>query len=233
VVIGGGVTTSNSSMYTVIADYNADGSLGNSYLGKHPGVQGQALAIQPNGRVVAVSSQNTAFGGYVERFTPVTLISGSDTLTVEDNPNPVIQNDAYNLSEDQTFNSSYNYPNYSVLSNDYSPNGSLTASLVSGPSHGTLNLNPDGSFTYTPAPNYNGPDSFVYQATDPIGLSGQALVSLTIWPVDDPIQISVPGRRRSPRTRRSRSPPPTARPSPSATPTNRVCWCLSWCRTAS
>src|SRR5262249_49922947 len=167
VVIGGGVTTSNSTMYTVIADYNADGSLGNSYIGRNTGVQGQALAIQPDGRVVAVSSQNTAFGGYVERYDPVLLISGSDTVTVEDNPNPVIQPDAYDVSEDQTFNSSYYYSGYSVLSNDYSPNGSLTASLVTGPSHGTLNLNADGSFTYTPAPNYNGPDSFVYQATDP------------------------------------------------------------------
>src|SRR5262249_472310 len=90
VVTGGGVTTSNSTMYTVIADYNADGSLGNSYIGRNTGVQGQALAIQPDGRVVAVSSQNTAFGGYVERYDPVLLITASDTVTVEDNPNPVI-----------------------------------------------------------------------------------------------------------------------------------------------
>src|SRR5262249_25991769 len=91
VVVGGGVTTSNSTMYTVIADYNADGSLGNSYISRNNGIQGQALALQADGRVVAVSSQNTAFGGYVERYEPVLLISASDTLTVEDNPNPVIQ----------------------------------------------------------------------------------------------------------------------------------------------
>jgi uncharacterized delta-60 repeat protein len=193
VVTGGGVTKSNSTMYTVIADYNADGSLGNSYLGRNTGVQGQALAIQPDGRVVAVSSQNTAFGGFVERFNPVMLISASDSLTVEDNPNPSVQPDSYDLSEDQTFYSNYNYPNYSVLSNDYSPNGGLTASLVSGPSHGTLTFNADGTFVYTPAPNYNGTDGFVYRATDPIGLSGQAPVTLTVWPVDDPIAISVPG----------------------------------------
>src|SRR5262249_38383004 len=71
--------------------------------------------------------------------------------------------------------------------------GNMTASLVSGPSHGTLNLSSDGSFVYTPAPNYNGPDSFVYQATDPLGLSGQATVSLTVWPMDDPILVSAPG----------------------------------------
>jgi VCBS repeat-containing protein len=32
--------------------------------------------------------------------------------------------------------------------------------------HGTLTLNADGSFTYTPAANYNGRDSFTYQAND-------------------------------------------------------------------
>src|SRR5207248_2904161 len=58
VVVGGGVTTSNSTMYTVIADYNADGTLGNAYIGRNTGVQGQAVAIQLDGRVVAVSAQN-------------------------------------------------------------------------------------------------------------------------------------------------------------------------------
>ena len=37
---------------------------------------------------------------------------------------------------------------------------------MSGPTHGTLTLNANGSFTYTPAANYNGADSFTYQAND-------------------------------------------------------------------
>ena len=31
---------------------------------------------------------------------------------------------------------------------------------------GSVTLNADGSFTYTPAANYNGPDSFTYKAND-------------------------------------------------------------------
>ena len=54
-----------------------------------------------------------------------------------------------------------------VLGNDADPDGDpLTAVLVSGPSHGTLTLNANGSFTYTPNANFNGTDSFTYRASD-------------------------------------------------------------------
>jgi Bacterial Ig domain len=54
-----------------------------------------------------------------------------------------------------------------VLANDADPEGgSLTAALISGPGHGTLELNPDGSFLYTPDSGYNGSDSFSYRASD-------------------------------------------------------------------
>ncbi len=54
-----------------------------------------------------------------------------------------------------------------VLANDIEPDGqTLTASLITAPIHGTLTLNANGTFTYTPAANYVGPDSFVYRASD-------------------------------------------------------------------
>src|SRR5262249_46260311 len=57
----------------------------------------------------------------------------------------------------------------------------LTAQLVAKPSHGTVTLNADGSFTYTPSdPKYFGPDSFTYQDNDGITLGNIATVSLTI-----------------------------------------------------
>lgn len=52
--------------------------------------------------------------------------------------------------------------------------------LVSKPSHGQLILNPDGSFTYTPATNYVGADSFTYQANDGQLRSNIATVSLSV-----------------------------------------------------
>ena len=68
-----------------------------------------------------------------------------------------------------------------VLGNDSDPDGdSLHAVLGSGPSHGTLALNPDGSFTYTPAGNFNGGDSFTYRASDGGLESNLATVTLTV-----------------------------------------------------
>ncbi|MDT5196330.1 MAG: hypothetical protein QOH20_3084, partial [Mycobacterium sp.] len=50
-----------------------------------------------------------------------------------------------------------------VLGNDTDDDGDpLTATVVTGPAHGDLTLNPDGSFTYTPDANYNGTDTFTY-----------------------------------------------------------------------
>jgi hypothetical protein len=52
-----------------------------------------------------------------------------------------------------------------LLANDSDSDGDLlTAALLSAPAHGTVTLNPDGSFTYTRAVGYNGTDSFMYEA---------------------------------------------------------------------
>ena len=68
-----------------------------------------------------------------------------------------------------------------VLANDTDADGNtLTAAVVSGPSHGTLTLNANGSFTYTPAAGYHGADSFTYKANDGAADSNVATVSLTI-----------------------------------------------------
>jgi len=54
-----------------------------------------------------------------------------------------------------------------------------------GPAHGNVTINADGSYSYTPAANYNGSDSFTYQVSDGHGGTATAAVSLTINPVDD------------------------------------------------
>jgi len=58
----------------------------------------------------------------------------------------------------------------------------LSFSLVQGPRHGTLSLNADGSFTYTPSAGYAGIDSFVYQASNYVGSSVPTTVTLRVVP---------------------------------------------------
>src|SRR5262249_54778055 len=68
-----------------------------------------------------------------------------------------------------------------VLANDSDPDGDpITAALVAGPTHGTLTLNANGAFTYTPTSGYNGPDSFTYKANDGRLASNVATVTLNV-----------------------------------------------------
>ncbi|MCR9276681.1 MAG: Ig-like domain-containing protein [Pseudomonadaceae bacterium] len=68
-----------------------------------------------------------------------------------------------------------------VLSNDSDVDGdSLSAVLVLSTSNGTLNLNSDGSFDYTPDPLFEGPDSFTYRADDGGLTSASVTVSINV-----------------------------------------------------
>lgn len=70
---------------------------------------------------------------------------------------------------------------------------SLTYSVVTGPSHGSLTLNSNGSYSYTPDANYHGADSFTYKANDGTDDSNTATVSLTVNSVNDaPVRVSTP-----------------------------------------
>ncbi|TXT25575.1 MAG: repeat-containing protein, partial [Gallionellaceae bacterium] len=59
------------------------------------------------------------------------------------------------------------------------------ATIVTGPAHGVLNANADGSFSYTPDANYSGSDSFTYSVSDGEFSSNVATISLIITPVND------------------------------------------------
>ena len=100
------------------------------------------------------------------------------TLTVTPKPTPPTANpDAYSTGQDTPL--TVTAPT-GVLANDaVGGGGALTAALVGGPAHGTLTLNPDGSFSYTPTAGYNGLDAFTYSATNSAG-TAQATVSLTV-----------------------------------------------------
>jgi hypothetical protein len=97
---------------------------------------------------------------------------------------PSADNDAYSGDEDATL--SVNAAS-GVLNGDTDPNDDpLTAVLEIGPAHAAnFSLAADGSFSYTPAPDFNGSDSFTYHASDGSLASGTATVTITVDPVND------------------------------------------------
>jgi VCBS repeat-containing protein len=69
------------------------------------------------------------------------------------------------------------------------PDGdNIAFALAEGATHGSVLVNPDGTFTYTPDADYSGPDSFAFTASDGFagGTSAPATVAITVNPVNDP-----------------------------------------------
>jgi VCBS repeat-containing protein len=120
--------------------------------------------------------------------TPVLTDSEAITITVTNvNRAPLAVNDAYTAGED----ASLNVAAAGVIGNDTDADANpLTAVLGTGPSHGTLTLNTNGSFTYNPGANYNGADGFTYRANDGTADSNVATVSITVTGVNDAPTIS-------------------------------------------
>jgi hypothetical protein len=113
--------------------------------------------------------------------------TASATVTATVTANVVAFDDAYLVNEDGTLTVT---AALGVLKNDVGTG--LTASLVTGPTQGTLNLNANGSFTYTPAADFYGQATFTYRATDgSSNVSNAATVRINVTPVND-TPVAVP-----------------------------------------
>ena len=119
------------------------------------------------------------------RASDATLESEPVTVTIEvkaAQDAPAANGDTYQTDEDTQLG--VEAPG--VLANDSDPDGdALTATVVSGPGHGSLTLNADGSLSYTPGLDYNGTDSFSYRANDGGLESDPVTVTIDVRPVDD------------------------------------------------
>ena len=96
---------------------------------------------------------------------------------------PVASDASVSTNEDTALNASVT----AVDSDFVQP---MTYSVVSGPTKGSLTLKSDGTYTYTPAANYSGSDSFTYKAFDGYFDSNTATVSINVSAVNDAPQNS-------------------------------------------
>ncbi len=150
------------------------------------------LTLDPNGAFTYTPASGYAGNdSFTYKANSGLYSSNVATVSITVNAPPVAANDTYTAQA----NTALTIGAPGVLGNDSDAEGSpLTAVLVAGPAHGSLTLNPNGSFTYTPASGYVGSDSFTYTAGDGTAVSNEATVSIAVRyaftgffaPVDNP-----------------------------------------------
>ncbi len=188
--IGGPVTISGNAGTVRLANASSGAVSVNSNSG-HISLVGDhisgALSVKSNSGGVTLSG-NTVSGtatcdGNGPQPSDVGVpnsISGAGLRQCSKNARPGDQhavNHAYQVTENQTLT----VPAPGVLAGSSDGAGApLAAVLVDGPSHGTLVLNPDGSFTYTPAPGFHGTDAFTYTANDGLAASNTATATIQV-----------------------------------------------------
>src|SRR6185437_6131162 len=168
-------TNGNQSIITLALAGVTDANSAVEVLLPHPSVSG--LQVFTNGILASGSSYRT--NGQV-----VKILAGPSVLTAEVRYtlNPKAVGDVYSVPA--ATNLIVAAPG--VLTNDEVGVGTnLTAALVSGASHGTLTLNTNGGFTYSPNANFTGTDSFTYQANDGVATSDVATATITVTPAGE------------------------------------------------
>jgi hypothetical protein len=137
-----------------------------------------------SGLQVFTNGTQASGNGYRVNGQVVKLLVGTSVTNAQIRyiPGPTAVNELYYVTQGSTLT----IPAPGVLSNDLAgSSGTLTAILVSGPTDGTLALSTNGEFSYTPATNFAGVDSFSYQASNGLTNSGTAIVTLLVTPVGD------------------------------------------------
>ena len=91
-------------------------------------------------------------------------VANRDTVCEHIEPEPENQNpQAY---DDSNVTTKANAVSGNVLFNDFDPDGdTLSAALANPPQNGSVTLNPDGEYVYTPYDGFSGQDTFTYEVT--------------------------------------------------------------------
>ncbi|HVK07939.1 MAG TPA: Ig-like domain-containing protein [Gemmataceae bacterium] len=161
------VSVSNPALFSAGPAVSPTGALSFTTANGQFGTATVEVKIRDNG--------GTANGGVDE--------SSPQSFTISVEPRPIANPDRYTTAEDTPLT----VPVPGVLANDTSPNQlPLTAALLTQPANGTVVLNGNGSFTYTPDPNFHGSDTFSYEATDGSLDSPPGTVTITVQSVNDP-----------------------------------------------
>jgi hypothetical protein len=142
-----------------------------------------SLVLAPDGSLVYNAHGFAGVTTFSYRIDDGTALSDPVAVTLVVNTPPIAADDQYAVDEDASLAV---HAGSSVLQNDVDADGdSLSVSLVDGPTHGTLTLDPQGSLVYQPRPDYFGQDQFRYQLFDGTDQSNVATVRIDVRSVND------------------------------------------------
>lgn len=184
----------NASTLKVTEDVEATGTL----TGTDIDSDSLTFNLVDNGKKGSVTIKDSKKGTYI--YKPNANATGTDSFTFKVNDGvvdsevvtvqvaiegvndaPVAISDEYTIAEESTLNAVT-----SILINDTDvENDALTSTLVSSPTHGSLSLNADGTFIYTPDANFAGQDVFTYKSNDGKADSTAETVTINVTPVND------------------------------------------------
>jgi large repetitive protein len=183
------LTTTEDSTATICTIIN-DPDLGDSFKATSCGVNhGTATGIIVGNQICVA-------------YTPFANYSGSDTLcfvvcdangacdtlripvvVTPVNDAPIATATTTTILEDNSINNGDLKP---FVSDPDNPTSTLVFSQVGTPiTEGVFTLNPDGTYTFVPNPNFNGTVVVTYQVCDPSGLCSSATLTITVTPVND------------------------------------------------
>ncbi|MCK6377077.1 MAG: retention module-containing protein, partial [Zoogloea sp.] len=106
-------------------------------------------------------------------------IATPTTTTVANNPPVATPDPAVSATED----SPVSFP---VLGNDTDADGDTLTVTGATAANGTVTVNPDGSLSYKPNPDFNGTDTVTYTISDGKGGTASTTVTINVAPVNDP-----------------------------------------------
>ncbi len=199
-VLSGASPVAVNDLFHAIVDQPLDVSAPAGVLANDTDAEGDTLSaslfsgpangtLELNGDGSFLYTPNAGFTGmdsfiyFANDGTTNSMLAAVTLQVVGEGAAPVAADDSFTTSEDGVLNIGISE---GVLANDTDADGDpLTATLVDGPTNGTLALNDDGSFTYIPNADFSGSDSFTYTATDGVGVSNVATVNITIEAVND------------------------------------------------
>ncbi|MFT4924839.1 MAG: putative delta-60 repeat protein [Phenylobacterium sp.] len=146
-------------------------------------ITGTSLTYQPNSDFAGTDTINYTIGDGAGGTASAQVV-----VTINSNQSPIAVDDSYSISEDTILTVPDGDNALSLLANDSDPEGSslsVGSTAIAEPAHGSLSLNSDGSFVYTPQSDFAGTDSFIYQLTDSEGGTATGTATITVLGIND------------------------------------------------